>query len=159
MSTKLKIVGSWQKLRKILLSQKRKGKRIAFTNGCFDILHLGHISYLETAKKPNRVLIIGINSDSSVRKIKGRKRPIISQNERARVLASLACVDYVTVFNEPTPLNLIKTLQPDILVKGADWKGKEVAGADLVKKVEFIKYLTRYSTTKVIESIQTKCAK
>lgn len=159
MSSKSKIIGSWQKLKNVLSAQRRKGKIIAFTNGCFDILHLGHISYLEEAKKPNRILVIGINSDASVQKIKGKKRPIVSQNERAHVLASLGCVDYVTVFSEPTPLNLIKTLRPDVLIKGADWKNKEVAGADFVKRVEFIRYLTQYSTTKIIESIQKKCAK
>ena len=137
---------------------RKQGKIIAFTNGCFDILHLGHVSYLQAAKKGNRVLVIGLNSDISVRKIKGPKRPINSQKARAFVLAALECVDFVTTFDEDTPYNLIKYVQPDILVKGADWKGKDVAGSDIVKarggKVELIRYVPGYSTTKIIHEIE-----
>ena len=140
---------------------RRKKKKIAFTNGCFDILHFGHVSYLEKAKGMNRILIIGLNSDASVRKIKGPQRPINLEKERAAVLAALACVDYVVIFNEDTPYQLIEAVQPDILIKGADWKGKEVAGGDIVQrrggKVEFITYLPKFSTTKLIEAISEKC--
>ena len=162
MNSAKKIVGL-SKLKNLLRRKKRAGKTVAFTNGCFDLLHKGHVSYLEEAKKPNRILVIGLNSDVSVRRIKGKKRPIVHQSERARVLASLACVDYVTLFNEETPYNLIKAVKPDILIKGADWKGKTLVGEDLVRagggRVEFIKYLKNFSTTKIIKAIFRKCAK
>ncbi len=141
---------------------KRQRKTIAFTNGCFDILHFGHVRYLEAAKK-SRVLVVAINSDGSVRKIKGDQRPIVPQKERASLIAALECVDYVTIFNEPTPFKVIAALRPDVLIKGADWKGKEVVGADFVKsyggRVEFIRYVKGFSTTKIIESIKEKCLK
>lgn len=144
-------------LRRALVRLKRQGRTVAFTNGCFDILHFGHVRYLEKAKGYNRVLVIGLNSDRSVRKIKGPQRPIVSQNARAAVLAALACVDYVTIFNEETPQKLIAALKPDVLVKGADWKGKEVAGSDVVRKyggkVEYAPYIPRYSSTNVIEAV------
>ncbi len=163
MTSKTKIIKSHAALKRIVLRLQKKGKKVAFTNGCFDILHFGHVSYLEEAKKPGRVLIVGLNSDASVRKIKGPKRPIVSQGERARVMAGLSCVDFVTIFNEETPYDLIKTLTPDILIKGADWKGKKIAGADIVSarggKVEFIKYVKHFSTTNIIKAIVTKCAK
>ena len=148
-------------LKKKILQLRKQKKIIAFTNGCFDIIHFGHVSYLESAKKPGRVLVIGLNSDASVRNIKGPQRPIVSQKERAAVLAALECVDYVTIFNEDTPSNLIKTLKPDVIIKGADWKGKEVVGADIVKsyggKVEYIKYLSNFSSTNIIEAIRQRC--
>ena len=140
---------------------RRAKKIVAFTNGCFDILHFGHVSYLEAAKKKERVLIVALNSDASIRMIKGPGRPIIPQKQRALLIAALECVDYVTIFDEPTPLKVIETLKPDVLIKGADWKGKEVAGADFVKshggRVEFIKYIEGFSTTQLIESIKEKC--
>ncbi|MBF0593794.1 MAG: D-glycero-beta-D-manno-heptose 1-phosphate adenylyltransferase [Candidatus Omnitrophica bacterium] len=152
-------------LKKQITRERKAGKTIAFTNGCFDILHYGHVSYLEAAKKDDfRILIVGLNSDASVRSLeKGPERPIVPQAERAAVLAGLAAVDYVVIFNEPTPYELIKKLQPDILLKGADWKGKDVAGGDVVKarggRVEFVKYLPGLSTTNVIEKIKKLCAK
>ena len=162
MDSSQKIV-SIKKLLAKLKILKRARKTVAFTNGCFDILHLGHVSYLEKARRDNRILVIGLNSDSSVRKIKGPNRPIVSQNARARVLAGLACVDFVVIFNEPTPLQLIAQVKPDVLIKGADWKGKEVAGAEVVKKnggrVEFIKFVNNFSTTNIIGSIFEKCAR
>ncbi|MBI5416176.1 MAG: D-glycero-beta-D-manno-heptose 1-phosphate adenylyltransferase [Candidatus Omnitrophica bacterium] len=139
---------------------RRRGKTVAFTNGCFDILHLGHVQYLEKAKGRGRVLVIGLNSDRSVRLIKGPRRPIVSEKARAKVLAALACVDYVTIFDEDTPENLIAALKPDILVKGADWKGKKVAGSDIVRRlggrVEYIRYIPQYSSTKIIEAVLQK---
>ncbi len=149
---------------KLLMSKYRKaGKTVVFTNGCFDILHAGHVSYLEMAKKDaSRVLIIGLNSDKSVRTLsKGPERPIVPQKERAVLLAALACVDHVVLFSEPTPQKLIETLLPDVMVKGADWKGKVVAGADAVRanggKVEFLKYIAGLSTTNIVEKIKRSC--
>ena len=142
---------------------RREGKTIAFTNGCFDILHFGHLSYLESAKKNGRILVVGINSDASVKKIKDPRRPIVPQKERAFLLAGLACVDFVGIFNEATPVKLIEAVKPDVLIKGADWKGKEVAGAEFVRsyggRVEFIHYLKGFSTTNIIQSILEKCEK
>ncbi|HCI44390.1 MAG TPA: D-glycero-beta-D-manno-heptose 1-phosphate adenylyltransferase [Candidatus Omnitrophica bacterium] len=156
METRRKVLGL-KTLRRALGRLKRRGRTVAFTNGCFDILHFGHVQYLEKAKGRDRVLVVGLNSDRSVRKIKGPRRPIVSQNARAAVLAALACVDYVTIFNEETPQKLIAALKPDVLVKGADWKGKEVAGSDVVReyggKVEYAKYIPRYSSTNIIEAV------
>jgi D-beta-D-heptose 7-phosphate kinase/D-beta-D-heptose 1-phosphate adenosyltransferase len=149
-------------LKKKLALLRRQKRVIAFTNGCFDILHYGHVSYLEAAKKKDRVLIVGMNTDASVRSLnKAPDRPIVAEDQRAAVLAGLACVDFVILFNEPTPAKLIAALMPDVLIKGADWKGKEVAGADVVKagggRVEFITYIDRLSTTNIIEKIRLSC--
>lgn len=145
-------------LKKAISAWRKRGKKIAFTNGCFDILHYGHVAYLQRAKKTDRILIVGLNSDSSVRKIKGAGRPINSQKERAAIVAALGCVDYVAIFYEETPLKMIKELKPDILIKGADWKGKHVVGQNVVSqqggKLEFVSYLSQYSTTKLIKSIK-----
>ena len=144
-------------LKKTLARLRKNGKTIAFTNGCFDILHAGHVSYLEAAKKKGRILVVGLNSDHSVRRIKGPGRPIVGEKERAQVLSALNCVDYVTIFNAQTPLKLIQVVKPDVLIKGADWKNKTVVGQDIVEKnggrVELIKYLPRFSTTKIIDKI------
>lgn len=144
-------------LKRKFASLRKSGRKIAFTNGCFDILHFGHVSYLEKAKGRNRILVIGLNSDQSVRAIKGPRRPIIAQEGRARLLAGLACVDFVVLFDEPTPQSLIAFLKPDILIKGADWQGQEIAGAAEVKssggKVEFIEYVDGFSTTNIIRDI------
>jgi len=146
-----------KRLSSIVKKLKKSNKKIVFTNGCFDILHRGHIEYLKKAKKLGDILIIGLNSDISVRKIKGRLRPINKENDRAKVLDSLKYVDYVVTFNEKTPLNLIKKIKPDILVKGGDWKEKDVAGAGFVKKnngiVKIIKFKKGYSTTGIINKI------
>lgn len=148
---------------KLIQQYRRERRTVVFTNGCFDILHYGHVSYLEAAKRDDsRVLIVGLNSDASVRaQNKGPERPIVPQDERAAVLAALASVDHVVFFEEQTPENLIRELQPDILIKGADWKGKAVAGADIVKarggEVEFIDYVEGKSTTNIIEKIKRQC--
>ena len=146
-------------LKRRLAHDRRQGKQIAFTNGCFDILHVGHVVYLEAAKKKNRVLIVGLNSDASVQKIKGPTRPVNAENDRARVLAALSCVDYVTIFSDETPYALIKAVQPDVLIKGGDWAPGQVVGADIVQakggKVEIITYRPEFSTTKIIKKIQT----
>lgn len=132
---------------------RRQGKTIAFTNGCFDLMHIGHVKYLEDAGKGDRVLIVGLNSDSSISRIKGPGRPIVTQKSRAAVLAALESVDFVVIFNEDTPYKTIAAIKPDILIKGADWKGKTVIGEDLVKKVEFVKFVQGFSTTNIIEKI------
>ncbi|RDU59346.1 D-glycero-beta-D-manno-heptose 1-phosphate adenylyltransferase, partial [Helicobacter sp. MIT 14-3879] len=129
-------------------------KKVVFTNGCFDILHAGHVSYLEKARKLGDVLIVGLNSDDSVRKLKGEERPINSQEDRALILASLACVSYVIIFNEETPLRLISQIMPDILVKGADYKNKEIVGSEHAKTVELIDILPSRSTTSIINRIR-----
>ena len=156
MNANEKVVGINTLKRKIAQLRKRK-KTIAFTNGCFDLLHYGHVNYLQSARKKNRILIIGLNSDSSVRRIKGAGRPIVAQQYRAKVLAALSCVDFVTIFSQATPLKLIKALKPGVLIKGADWKGKEVVGAQFVRsyggKVELVKYLPGLSTSKMVDSI------
>jgi D-beta-D-heptose 7-phosphate kinase/D-beta-D-heptose 1-phosphate adenosyltransferase len=131
---------------------------IAFTNGCFDIIHYGHVQYLEKAKKKGRILVVGLNSDVSIRRIKGPSRPINPQALRAGVLAALGCVDYVILFEEDTPYQLIKDVQPDILIKGADWKDREIIGSDIVKakggKIELISYIEGLSTTQTIHQLQ-----
>ena len=160
MNSQKKIV-ALNALQKNIRRLRRNGKKIAFTNGCFDILHFGHVSYLEAAKKKDRILVIGLNSDRSVKKIKGPKRPIIAQAQRAALVAALACVDYVIIFNEETPLKTIQALKPDMLIKGADWKGKVVVGSDDVLtrggKVEFIRYVQGLSSSQIIKSILEKC--
>lgn len=129
---------------------------IVFSNGCFDILHFGHIKYLQKAKNLGDILVIGLNSDASVKRLKGEQRPINSQFHRASMLASLYFVDFVVIFDEDTPYELIKALKPDILVKGADYVSKEVVGADLVKRVELIKFEDGFSTTSIIEKIKSE---
>lgn len=129
-------------------------KKIVFTNGCFDILHLGHIKYLQSAKSFGDKLIVGLNSDDSIKRLKGESRPINSQNDRASLLAALEFVDYVVIFNEDTPLNLIKKLKPDILVKGADYEGKEVVGSAIVSDVRLVEFIDGKSTTNLINKIK-----
>ncbi|MGE0269075.1 MAG: D-glycero-beta-D-manno-heptose 1-phosphate adenylyltransferase [Candidatus Omnitrophota bacterium] len=149
---------SINELKSELARLRKAGKTIAFTNGCFDILHFGHVSYLEKAKRGDRILVLGLNSDASIRKIKGAGRPIVPQRERAGVLAALASVDYVSIFSGQTPISLIKAVKPDVLIKGADWKGKGIVGEDFVKsyggKVEYIKFEKGWSTTRIVELIK-----
>jgi len=140
-----------------ILEKERKGKRVVFTNGCFDIIHAGHVDYLEKAKKLGDILIVGLNSDSSIRRIKGKKRPIIPQDMRAKVLSSLKPVDYVVIFEEDTPERLIKAIKPDVLVKGGDWELDKIVGRDFVEsyggKVLTIPFEYNISTTKIIQKI------
>ena len=137
---------------------RAQGSRVAFTNGCFDLLHSGHVSYLEQARHSADFLVVGLNSDRSVRALKGESRPVNSELERARVLAALGCVDYVVIFDEDTPLNLIKIILPDVLVKGADWPEEQIVGAAEVKeaggRVERIAFEHQCSTTGLIEKIK-----
>ena len=144
-------------LLKIVAAAKKDAKQIVFTNGCFDILHKGHVNYLQKAKLKGDILIVGLNSDDSVRKIKGKTRPINDQTARAQVMAALESTDYVVIFKESTPFNLIKKIQPDVLVKGADWKKEDIVGADIIEsyggKIARIKFIDGYSTTKIIKKI------
>jgi D-beta-D-heptose 7-phosphate kinase/D-beta-D-heptose 1-phosphate adenosyltransferase len=133
------------------------GKKIVFTNGCFDILHVGHVRYLADARSRGAVLIVGMNSDASVRLIKGDKRPIVRQEHRAEVLASLASVDHIVIFEEPDPLRLIKALKPDVLVKGEDWEEDAIIGAEDVRarggEVFRISFVEETSTSGIIQTI------
>lgn len=160
MSAATKIL-SRMALKRMVNTLRARGVKVVFTNGCFDILHYGHVKYLEAAKRKGGVLVVGLNSDASIRRIKGPTRPVVTEKERAYVLASLQCVDYVTLFGEDTPEGLIESVRPDVLVKGADWKGKEVAGGAAVKanggKVQFITYVPGRSTTNIIEKIKAPC--
>lgn len=131
---------------------RSKGKKIVFTNGCFDILHPGHIRYLKKAKALGDILVIGLNSDSSVSAIKPG-RPINPEKNRAEVLAALSMVDYITVFSEKTPYNLIRAVKPDVLVKGGDWKAKDIVGSDIIPNTLSLPYIKGHSTTKIIEKI------
>ncbi|MBL7156832.1 MAG: D-glycero-beta-D-manno-heptose 1-phosphate adenylyltransferase [Candidatus Omnitrophica bacterium] len=145
-------------IKKIVTDLKRKKKKVVFTNGCFDILHYGHLKYLEKCKRLGDVLVIGLNSDASVKKIKGKKRPITGEKERAAVLSSLEFVDYVITFNDATPAKLIKALTPDVLAKGGDWKTKDIVGGRHVKnhggRAVSIPFIKGYSTTKIIKRIK-----
>jgi rfaE bifunctional protein nucleotidyltransferase chain/domain len=132
---------------------KTEGKKLVFTNGCFDIIHAGHVRYLKIAKALGDVLIIGLNSDKSVSAIKPG-RPVNPQDQRAEVLSSLEMVDYVTLFDEETPYELIKLLQPDILVKGGDWKKADIVGSDIAKETFSLPYIKGISTTEIIERIK-----
>jgi D-beta-D-heptose 7-phosphate kinase/D-beta-D-heptose 1-phosphate adenosyltransferase len=136
---------------------RRQGKRIVFTNGCFDLIHPGHIRYLRAAKALGDLLVIGLNSDASVRRLKGPTRPLVSQRDRAEVIAALEMVDYVTVFGADTPYELIKAVQPDILVKGGDWTPDRIIGADIVRarggEVRSLKFAKGYSTSSLVERI------
>jgi len=133
---------------------KTRGKKIIFTNGCFDILHAGHVRYLETAKSYGDILILGLNSDRSVSALKGEGRPINTQLDRAYILAALEAVDYVVVFDEDTPYNLLKAVKPHILVKGDDYEGKAVVGQDIADELKLVQFVDGKSTTKTIEKIQ-----
>ena len=147
-------------LSSIVNSLKQAGKRIVFTNGCFDIIHVGHVRYLKEARSLGDVLVVGLNSDESVRAIKGMNRPIVPQGERAEVLSSLRDVDYVVIFNEPDPYNTIAAVRPDILVKGGDWSIENIIGRDIVEscggKVFTIPFIEGASSSRIIEDIINK---
>lgn len=147
-------VSDWNQLKTLIDALKADGKRIVFTNGCFDLLHIGHVRYLKQAKKLGDILVIGLNSDASVRGLKP-ERPIIPETERAEVLAALAAVDYVTIFSEETPYALIRLLRPDVLVKGGDWKKEDIVGADIVPEVHSLPYVEGRSTTEIIRKIKS----
>jgi rfaE bifunctional protein nucleotidyltransferase chain/domain len=147
-------------LRDILRGLKGRGKKIVFTNGCFDILHIGHIRCLEEAKNRGDILIVALNSDQSIRSIKGPSRPFTPEAERAEVLSALACVDYVVIFDEPDPLELISSLKPNILVKGGDWTPETTIGREVVEgtggKVVIIPQIQGVSTSTIVDRIVKK---
>src|SRR5213083_1202524 len=140
-------------------ARRARGERIVFTNGCFDLLHVGHTRYLQEAKKLGDCLVVGLNSDASVRAIKPRGRPLVPEAQRAEVLAALACVDYVVLFDEPDPGRLIAELQPDVLVKGGDWAPDQIIGREVVEArggtVRTIPLVPGVSTTALVERIKT----
>jgi len=148
---------SKEELAEALDALRKKNKKIIFTNGCFDILHLGHIRYLQQAKSLGDILIVGINSDSSIRKLKGENRPIVPEDERSEIIAALECVDYVIIFSESTPKRIIKMIKPDIHVKGGDWKIEQILEANLVQsyggKVVIVDEVEGYSTSEIIRRI------
>ena len=150
-------------LLRIIKGLKAKGKRIVFTNGCFDLLHIGHIRYLEEAKTLGDVLVVGVNSDSSVRKLKGPKRPILPEEERTETLSGLGCVDYITLFDEIDPLKLITSLQPNVLVKGGDWTKEQTVGREVVERsggeVVILPFVQGASTSNLINIILKKYEK
>ena len=137
---------------------KAAGQKVVFTNGCFDIMHLGHVDYLEKARNLGDRLVLGLNTDDSVSRFKGPTRPIQDQHSRARILAALQFIDLVVFFNEDTPLNLISTLLPDVLVKGSDYLAENIVGADVVKSkggvVKTIDFVPGYSTSRIVEKIK-----
>jgi rfaE bifunctional protein nucleotidyltransferase chain/domain len=148
---------SLEEIKLIRSALKTDNKKVVFTNGCFDIMHTGHIDYLNKAKAFGDVLIVGLNTDNSVKRIKGDKRPIISEDERAEMISSLKPVDYVVFFDEDTPAELINELVPDILIKGADWKTDEIVGGETVLanggEVKTIEFVNDQSTSKIIDLI------
>ena len=148
---------SLENLIPVVNDAQKAGRRVVFTNGCFDILHVGHVRYLAAARKAGDLLVIGLNSDRSVRLIKGASRPIVTQEQRAEVLAGLGCVDFVVLFDEPDPLVLIQALNPNVLVKGEDWTEDRIIGADHVKskggQVVRIKFADVMSTSGIIDRI------
>lgn len=146
-----------KKLATELAELQKNGKKVVFTNGCFDLLHPGHVSYLAAAQALGDLLVVGVNSDASVRRLKGAKRPIMPEDARSQLLAALACVDYVTIFAEDDPYQLISLLQPDILVKGGDWDTDSIVGRDIVEAkggmVYSLPFIDKYSTTSIVEEI------
>jgi rfaE bifunctional protein nucleotidyltransferase chain/domain len=148
-----------EQLKAALQTYRKENKKIVFTNGCFDLLHIGHVRYLEQAKSLGDILIVGINTDASVQVLKGPTRPIQNENDRAEILASLKSVDHTVLFGEQTPLNLIKEIKPDLLVKGGDWKIDQIVGSDFVLshggQVQSLQFITGKSTTSIIEKSKT----
>ncbi len=146
-----------RKLKKLIPYLKARRKKIVFTNGCFDLLHCGHVKYLQDAKKKGDVLVVGINSDASVKRIKGKGRPVVNERDRLRLVASLESVDYVVLFKEDTPLKIIKFIKPAVLVKGADWNKNNIVGKDFMisygGRVSTIKFVKGYSTSNLIKKI------
>ena len=142
-------------LKAVVGGYRKENKKIVFTNGCFDLLHIGHVTYLEEAKKLADVLIVGVNSDSSVSKLKGPSRPLQNENDRSQILAALKAVDHTVIFSEETPLELIKAVKPDVLVKGGDWKIEQIVGSDFVLSyggvVKSLNFVAGKSTTALIE--------
>ena len=151
-------VKSLDELKSITVQARRNGKTVVFTNGCFDLLHRGHVHVLREAKALGDILVVAINSDGSVKAIKGPNRPVLPESDRAELVAAMEMVDYVALFDEPDPYKMIAAIRPNVLVKGGDWGPEEIVGADIVKqdggKVAVIPYLKGFSTTEIIERIR-----
>lgn len=151
---------SRDEIKKVRAELKSKNKKVVFTNGCFDLIHSGHVDYLVKAKQLGDVLIVGLNTDDSIRRIKGDKRPILKQDERAFIVSNLKPVDYVTFFDEDTPAEIISDLIPDILVKGADWSIDKIVGREVVEanggEVKTIEFVNDQSTSKIIQTILSR---
>jgi D-beta-D-heptose 7-phosphate kinase/D-beta-D-heptose 1-phosphate adenosyltransferase len=141
------------------LANLRQGRKVVFTNGCFDLLHVGHVRYLSEARAQGDLLVVGLNSDSSVRKLKGEERPIQNEEDRGEILAALSCVDFVTLFTEDTPENLIKKVRPDVLVKGGDWPIEKIVGSQFVLsyggEVRSLQFVSGRSTTLIVEKLKS----
>lgn len=154
--TRLGKVQGWAELEKEL-GKIRKSKKVVFTNGCFDLLHVGHVKYLQAARALGDYLVVALNSDASVKKLKGETRPLQSEADRSEIMAALGCVDFVTVFGEDTPELLIKQLKPDVLVKGGDWKVENIVGGSFVQSyggtVRSLPFIPGRSTSKIVERI------
>ena len=153
----IKKVVSFDKIKNIIKAEKAKKKKIVFTNGCFDILHAGHICYLTKARSFGDFLVLGLNSDESIKKIKGANRPVVEQSQRSLILSALTCIDCIVIFDQKDPEVLIKEVSPDVLVKGADWEEDKIIGADFVKKndgiVKRVEFEQDISTTRIIQRI------
>ena len=151
-------IRSLQTLLPILARQTKAGKKIVFTNGCFDVLHVGHTRYLQKASGLGDLLVVGVNTDASVKKLKGPGRPVNREAARAEVLSALECVDYVVLFSEPTPLRLIESVRPHVLVKGGDWRKQQIVGWKFVEsyggKVRSLPFVKGFSTTRTLEKIR-----
>lgn len=155
-----KILG-WTALARRLARLRADGKRVVFTNGCFDLLHPGHVRYLSAARRLGDALVVAVNSDASVRRLgKGSDRPLVPENDRAEVLAALEAVDYVTLFDQDTPLDVIRRLRPDVLVKGGDWAPEKIVGADVVRsyggRVKSLPFAPGHSTTALVARIRRR---
>ena len=151
----IKLIKDRNHLKDILNKYKENNKKIVFTNGCFDILHRGHVEYLQKARELGDLLVLGLNSDDSVKRLKGNDRPINNEIDRAIVLSALECIDYISIFDEDTPLELIKIIEPDILVKGGDYKIENVVGREYSKETVLIDFVDGYSTTNIIKKINS----
>ena len=149
---------SLEEIKAIVVEARNHRKKIAFTNGCFDLLHRGHVHVLREARACGDVLIVGINSDESVKQIKGPARPVLPESDRCELVGAMEMVDFVVLFNEPDPYDLIAAIQPDVLVKGGDWNSEKIIGADLVEegggRVVVVPYIKGFSTTEILERIR-----
>lgn len=152
------MIRSLNDIKKLREKIRIENRKVVFTNGCFDIIHKGHVTYLNEAKSLGDHLIVGINSDDSVKRLKGKDRPVNNESDRAFVLDNLKSVDDVLIFNEDTPYDIIKEIIPDLLVKGGDWKEEDIVGSDIVKmnggKVISLQFVNNYSTTNILEKIE-----
>lgn len=150
---------SLKQITQIVRNLQKKGKKVVFTNGCFDLIHVGHVSLFQKAKSLGDVLIVAINSDKSLANIKGPKRPLVCQKDRVKVLSALQAIDYIIIFSQNTPYEVLKQIKPDILVKGADYKIKDIIGREFVKKVYRYPFVKGKSTTNLINLIVERYGK